>query len=57
MLVNISRNKGNQTMKSGHLIEYPKKNIFRKNYSDNEAEKLVSVHFLFFKKAIYYVKS
>ena len=57
MLLNISRNKGNQTMKSGQLIEYPKKNIFKKNYADNEAEKLVSVHFLFFKKAIYYVKS
>ena len=57
MLLNISRNKGNQTMKSGQLIEYPKKNIFKKNYADNEAEKLVPVHFLFFKKAIYYVKS
>ena len=27
-LLNISRIKGNQTMKFGQLIEYPKKNIF-----------------------------
>ena len=28
ILSNISQNKGNQTMKSGELIEYNKKNIF-----------------------------
>ena len=28
MLLNISRIKGNQTMKFGQLIEYPKRNIF-----------------------------
>ena len=28
VLLNISRIKGNQTMKSGQLIEHPKRNIF-----------------------------
>ena len=30
ILLNISRIKGNQTMKFGQLIEYPKRNIFLK---------------------------
>ena len=34
ILPNISRSKGNQAMKSGHLIEYNMKNIFlEKSYS------------------------
>ena len=37
-------------MKFGQLIEYPKRNIFKKIYAENEAGKLVSDHFLFFKK-------
>ena len=40
-------------MKYGHLIEYPKWNVFFKNYADNEAGKLVSDRSLFFKKALY----
>ena len=28
ILLNISRIKDNQTMESGHLIEYPKRKIF-----------------------------
>ena len=46
-------------MKFGQLIEYPKRNIFSKNYAENETGKLVLVLFWFFKKAIhiYYVKS
>ena len=52
ILLNISRIKGNQTMKFGQLIEHPKRNIFFKNYAENEAEKLVSDCFLFFKKAL-----
>ena len=47
ILPNISRNKGNQTMKFGHLIEHPERNIFFKNYTENETGKLVSDHFLF----------
>ena len=31
--VNISRNKGNQTMKLGQLIEYNKRNIFLQKLS------------------------
>ena len=34
MLSNISRNKGNQTMKFGQMIEYNMKNIFlQKSYT------------------------
>ena len=46
-------------MKFGQLIEYPKRNIFLKNYAENETGKLVLVLFWFFKKAIhiYYVKA
>ena len=40
-------------MKFGQLIEYPKRNIFFKNYADNEAGKLVPDRFLFFKRALY----
>ena len=53
-LLNISRIKGNQPMKFDQLIEYPKRNIiFKKNYAENEAGKLVSDRLLFFKKALY----
>ena len=53
ILLNISQIKGNQTMKFGQLIEYPKRNIFKKNYAKNEAGKLVPDRFLFFKKALH----
>ena len=51
--VNISIVKGNQTIKFHQLIEYPKRNIFFKNYAENEARKLVPDYFLFLKKALY----
>ena len=54
---NISRSKGNQTIKFVHLIEYNKKIFFFKNYGENEAERLVPDLFLFFKKALYEVKA
>ena len=38
-------------MKFGQLIEYNKRNIFLKNYVENEAGRLVSDSFLFFEKA------
>ena len=44
-------------MKLGWLIEHPKKNIFLKNYAENEAGKIVPDRFLFFKKALYWVKA
>ena len=50
-MTNNSRSKGNQTMRLGQLIEYNKRNIFLENYGENEAGRLVSEHFLFFKKA------
>ena len=39
ILPNISRNKGNQTMKSGQLIEHNIR-FFLKNQSENVVEKL-----------------
>ena len=50
ILLNISRIKGNQTIKFGQLIEHPKINIFKKNYAEHETGKLVPDRFLFFKK-------
>ena len=54
MLPNISRSKGNQTMKFGQLIEYNKGNIcgnYAENYAENEAGRLVPDLFLFYEKA------
>ena len=48
---NISQNKGKPKMKFGQLIEYNKRNIFFKNYAENEAGRLDSDLFLFFKIA------
>ena len=39
ILPNISRNKGNQTMKSGQLIEY-EEGFFLENHTKNVVEKL-----------------
>ena len=50
ILPNISQSKGNQTMKFSQLIEY-NKIFFFKHYAENEARRLVSDLFLFFKKA------
>ena len=58
ILSNISRSKGNQTIKFGQLIEYNKRNIFFfKNHAENEVERLVRNIFLFFKEALYEVKA
>ena len=40
ILPNISRSKGNQTMKYGQLIQYNMRNIFLKNHTENVVEKL-----------------
>ena len=40
-------------MKFAQLIEDPKKNIFLKNYADNEAGKLVPDRCLLFLKELY----
>ena len=37
ILPDISRSKGNQTMKLGQLIEDNMRNIFYKNHAENEA--------------------
>ena len=57
ILPNISRRKGNQTIKLGSLIEYHKSNIFLQNHAENEAGRLVPELFLLFKKALYEVKA
>ena len=56
ILSNISRTKGNQTLKFAQVItEQQKQQItaeifFFKNHTENEAGRLVPVLFLFFKK-------
>ena len=58
MLPNISQRKGNQTMKFGQLIEYNVGELFfLKNYTENEAGRLVPDPFLFFEKAYYEAKA
>ena len=47
IFANISRTKGNQTMKHGQLTEYNKGNIFPQN-AENESGRLVPVPFYFF---------
>ena len=46
ILTNISRSKGNQTMKFGQLIEYDMRTIFLENHSQNVVEKLFPDPFL-----------
>ena len=50
ILHKISRSKGNQAMKFGWLI---REKILFKNHPENEATRLVSNLFLYFKKALY----
>ena len=52
ILLNISRNKGTQTLTLGQLIEHNKKIFFSKNHSENEARRLVPNLILFFEKAL-----
>ena len=40
MFPNISRSKGNQTMRFGQLIEFNVRKIFLKNHAQNMMEKL-----------------
>ena len=44
ILPNISRSKGNQTIKFGQFIEYNTRSLFLKNYAQNVVE---NVHFPF----------
>ena len=46
MLPNISKSKGNQTMKFGQLIEYNTRNIFLEKYTQKYVEKLFPDPFL-----------
>ena len=53
-LPNISRSKGNQTMKFGQLIEYNMRNIFfKKNHAQNVLEELFPDPFLKIKTCTY----
>ena len=44
-------------MKFGQLRKYNKRNIFFKDYAENEARRLVRDIFLFFRRAQYEVKA
>ena len=57
MLPNISRSKGNQTLKLGQVVEYNNRNIFFKYHAENEAGRLVPDLFFFFRKALYELKA
>ena len=57
ILRNISRSKGNQTMKFNHLVDYNKKIFFFKNRAENKAVRLVPDLFLLCKKALREVKA
>ena len=48
ILPNISRSKGNLTIKFGQIIKYSMRNIFVKKYAKHEIAKLVPDLFLFF---------
>ena len=48
ILPNISWSKGNHTTKLGQLTEYNKRNIFIKNYAENEAGETSSRPFFIF---------
>ena len=52
----ISRNKGNQTMKFGQVIEYSKRNIFFKYRAENEAGSLHEVKWTWHTIKTYYIK-
>ena len=57
ILTNISRSKGNQILKFGQGKQCSKRNIFFKNYGENEAGRLIADLFLFFKKPIFEVNA
>ena len=42
-------------MKFGQLVEYNKRNIFLKNYAENDSGRLVPDLFLFFWKSLWLV--
>ena len=57
ILPNFARSKGSQTLKFGQVVEYDKRNVFRRKSCRNEAERLAADLFLFFKKALHEVKA
>ena len=57
ILSNISRSKGNQTMKHGQSMKYTMTLVFFKNDAANEVERLVLDLISFFEKALYKVKA
>ena len=57
ILPNISRRKGNQTVKFGQSIEYTVKNIFLQKSCRKEARRLVSGLFCFSENLLHEVKA
>ena len=53
ILLNISRSKGNHTMKPSQVIEYNMRNILLKNYTQNVVEKLFPDIFLNSQNGVY----
>ena len=52
VLPNISRSKGNQVIKFGHLKKYSMRSIFLEKLSRKLGSETISRPFLFFKKAL-----
>ena len=50
ILPDISKCKGKQVTECGQLIEYKEKNIFFRNHTENEPDRLAAELFCFFKK-------
>ena len=57
ILPNISRSKGNETMKFDQVIVYRNRKVFFKNNTENEARRLLPDIILFFTKALYKLKA
>ena len=53
MLSDISKSKGNKTMKFGQLLKSNMRNIFVKNYAENRGRKLNLDLFLLVKTALF----
>ena len=56
ILANISRSKGNETMKFDQVIVYRNRKSFFKNHTKKEARRLLRDIILFFKKVLYIKK-
>ena len=56
ILLNLSQNKGNQTIKFGQLVEYNKRNIFFQKICKKRDRETSSKHFFIFFKFFFLKK-